>query len=284
VQKLFSTARWTTQAIGAAATAILVCACSAGPHQSPGASITPPALDGARPPATLAAAESALPLASYTPPPEQGQSIVRALGILQAECMKQRGYRGFTPTPVLRFAATPPGGGGPFGYVNADYAAQRGFHPPKRPHEAHELTLTEVRAASACAAQAARNLDPSPRNGGNLLVSLSVKSQQDAVADARVRAATREWAACMKAAGFGADNPESLVQEPWLTPPSAREIATAKADAACTKSADLAGIYFAALAGYQRELATPYAKALTAIKKQGQSEVAMAAQIVAATE
>jgi len=271
---------------GAVVAAAMLCACSGRSHQSPGATVTPPPLDGARPPATLAGAESALPLAGYGPSPSQWQVIYRAVGMLQAECMRQRGYHRFTPTATARSPATYPGGGGPFGYVNEGYAARRGFHSPGGGPGPRPMTLTEARVSLACVARAqVRVLGPPSvrvRTAERLLGSLYVKSERDATTDKRVVAATGAWAACMRADGFDAHSPAALVQGPWSAAPSAREIATAKTDAACTSSEHLAGIYFAVLAGYQRELARPYARTLAAVRAEGQSEAARAARIVTA--
>lgn len=273
------------RAAGAVTAAVLLCACSAGSRPFPGANITPPALDGAHAPASLAAAESALPLASYAPSEQEHQTIIRAQGILQIRCMEQRGYRGFTPTPVVRSPATFPGGGGPFGYINPAYAAERGFQPPVYTsgsgRSAEIMPLAEAQAASDCAFRAQSALRPVSATGKELLNNLDLKSEQHAAADPRVLAATRAWAACMKAGGFDDASPASLALEPWPAVPSAKETATAKADAACTSSVNLAGIYFAALAGYQLELNAPHAKELATVQIDGQSEVTRAAHIVA---
>ena len=278
--------RITSLVTGAAAAAVLLCACSAGSRQSPDAAVTPPPLDGARAPASLAAALAALPLAAYEPSAALRRTVHQAVGILEVACMKQRGYHGFRPAPTVRSPGTVPGGGGPFGYVNAGYAARRGFGLPEPRTAADGGDPAQTRASMACLARAQQKvlLTPHPltRTDQGLLFGLYLKSESDAIDDKRVAAATRAWAACMKADGFNDGSPASLASGSWPGPPSAREIATAKADAACTSSANLAGIYFAALAGYERELAAPHAKALAAVRRANQSQAARAAQIVAA--
>lgn len=278
--------RITSLVTGAAAVAVLLCACSAGSRQSPDATVTPPPLDGARAPASLSAALAALPLAAYEPSDALRRSVHKAVGILEIACMKQRGYHGFRPAPAVRSPGTVPGGAGPFGYVNAGYAVRRGFRPPERTAAAEGGDPAKTRVSMACLARAQQKviLTPRPliRKDQGLLFGLYLKSESDAIDDKRVQAATRAWAACMKADGFNDGNPGLLAGESWPGTPSAREIATAKADAACTSSANLAGIYFAALAGYERELAAPQAKTLAAVRRANQSQAARAAQIVAA--
>jgi hypothetical protein len=84
----------------------------------------------------------------------------------------------------------------------------------------------------------------------------------------------------MKRGGFGDADPAALARGPWPGEPSGREIATARADATCTRSANLAGIYFAVLAGYQRELVAQHRGALAGLAREGQSAVARAARVV----
>jgi hypothetical protein len=270
----------------AAAAAVLLCACSTGSRQAPDATVTPPPLDGARAPVSLAAAMSALPLAAYEPSGALRLAVRQAVGILEVTCMKQRGYHRFRPAPAVRSSGALPGGGGPFGYVNAGYAARRGFGLPARTAPAEGVNPAETRVSIACLTRAQdrvfRAAHPLSRTDQELLFSLYLKSESEVIDDQRVEAATRAWAACMKRDGFNDGNPASLASESWPGPPSAREIATAKADAACTSSVDLAGIYFAALAGYERELAAPHAKALAAVRRANQSQTARTAQIVAA--
>lgn len=255
---------------------------SAAATGSAAATRSAPPLGAAPAPAVLSAAESGLPLASYEPSARQQEVIVQAVGITQARCMARRGYRGFTPTPTMPSPATLPGGGGPFGYINPGYAARRGFHPPAPGSGARGqgMTLDEARAALACDVAAEQTLSPLAGKDAVLIGALDRAATEDAAADPRVRAATDRWAACMSKAGFGAVDPAALARGPWPGEPSGREIATAKADAACTGSANLAGIYFAALAGYQRELIAQHRGALAGLAREGQSAVARAARVV----
>ncbi|HXP21832.1 MAG TPA: peptidoglycan-binding domain-containing protein [Streptosporangiaceae bacterium] len=87
------------------------------------------------------------------------------------------------------------------------------------------------------------------------------------VADQAVIKATRQWSACMLTNGYGRTDPNTLLHSELpvinsggqsnATPSAAQngtQIAAAEADAACTQSAGLAGIYFAVQAGYEQQI------------------------------
>jgi hypothetical protein len=266
---------------------VLICVwgCSAGSRQATVVTLTPPAVGSAPAPVLLSAAESALPLVFYEPTVREEQTIIRAQEVIQTRCMAERGYSGFTSAPALGNPMTYPGGGGPFGYVNARYASERGFHAPAHAVAAASkgdgMTLTEARVSLACAFQAQKEITPWTAAGAKLVERLVEESAQYAMRDARVRAATRAWVVCMKTDRFDESDPESLALARWPRAPSATEISTARADAACTSSTDLAGIYFGVLAGYQQELIEVNGGGLGAVRKEIQSDATKATQIVA---
>ncbi|MFD0348959.1 hypothetical protein ACFQ0M_28745 [Kitasatospora aburaviensis] len=147
--------------------------------------------------------------------------------------MRRAGYTGFTGDG-LQAARAPddatalPAGG--WGYLGAEAAATQGFHPPKRPRpttgpaagsgEAYDGTRVD------CDRQAAERIGAPPGAGAELIGRLFDESIGATGRDGRVVAATKEWSACMTAAGFRADDPAALAERfrgaPETTPPSWR--------------------------------------------------------------
>jgi hypothetical protein len=106
----------------------------------------------------------------------------------------------------------------------------------------------------------------------------------DVVQDGEFKKATRDWSACMAKNGFSSPDPSSFWQQALTAlgqrpapgqntsgPPGAptaaqnsTQIAMAVADANCTLSSDLAGIYFAVQANYEQQFVTANQQALNA--------------------
>ncbi|MBV6702858.1 hypothetical protein KV557_38155 [Kitasatospora aureofaciens] len=176
---------------------------------------------------------------------------------------------------------------GAWGYLGADAAAVQGFHPPKR-------TLPRPAAAPAgsgeaydtarvdCDRQAAERLGSPQGSGTELVGRLFDDSLKATGKDTRVVAATKEWSACIAAAGFEAASPEALPERfraaPEITP---EELATARADLDCTAKSNLATLWFAVLAGYQRQLIDRNAEALTAQREAVRAQDAKLTKLLA---
>jgi hypothetical protein len=95
----------------------------------------------------------------------------------------------------------------------------------------------------------------------------------DVVQDAAFKRATRAWLTCIAQSGYTASDPSALAQQeevnlgPQSTGPNPNpspspgtsadaqqaQLAAAVADAHCTQSTDLAGIYFAVQASYEEQ-------------------------------
>jgi len=104
------------------------------------------------------------------------------------------------------------------------------------------------------------------------------------VQDGELKKATRVWSACMAKEGFSTPDPSSFWQQALTAlgqrppsvgnptgppaPPTAaqnkQQIAMAVADANCTLSSDLAGIYFAVQANYEQQFVSANKQALDA--------------------
>jgi hypothetical protein len=106
----------------------------------------------------------------------------------------------------------------------------------------------------------------------------------DVINDGEVHAAVRRWSACMAKQGFHASDAEAFAQQaqvmlgqrpapgqnPTVSPgqPTAAQnraqIAMAVADANCTLSSDLSGVYFAVQANYEKQFVSANQQALNA--------------------
>jgi hypothetical protein len=228
--------------------------------------------------------EAALAKEAFTP--YAGLGVVAGDGLarnetgtqLAAACMTDAGYPN-DDADVQVMAQIPAGlGGGPpfghWGYVGTTEAAQYGFEPAGFGFAAGPPPGTGSSDLSD-AAQAAVNkcsniiMDFSNAQQNSSLAGILAMSQTilDAVStDPSVLKATTAWAACMTANGYHSTDPNTLLHEesthitPGSAPPSptaaqkAAQIAVAEADAACTQSTDLAGIYFAVQASYEQQV------------------------------
>jgi hypothetical protein len=267
-------------AIGAAAAAILLSACSGGARIATTA-VTLPPLTSTPIPTTLSGAAASLPIARYEPWGQTVQTILLAEQVVEVKCMRQHGYQKFTPPPIGMSWTASPGGGGAFGYVNVHYAASNGFAGPER-QKGPALTPAQAKAVAGCDAQATPQVNPMPLADARLLADLYAESVHDTQGDPRVTTASRAWAECMQNDGFNDSSPSKLAMGPWHGAPSAKEKTIAEADAICTSRVNLAGIFFAVLAGYQRELFRPVATDLARIREESQSAAVRAKRVLAA--
>lgn len=256
----------------------------AGPSlASPTIAAVPPA------PASAADALTQLPLEAYTLAVGPEANIVdQAQAILIARCVADRGYASLTAAVIYgqisgASGAATPVAAGAWGYVGRSQAATSGFHPGPHGRTLSFSGQAEAAAFQGCVAKAQASLvSGRPAVGGALIEQLSSYAFGNTLGDRRIETATSAWAKCMNAKGQTADNPESLADQPWPTPTATpAELAVATADEACTVSSNLAGLYFAVLAGYQRELIADHGPALTALRQADQNELANARRTIA---
>ena len=183
-----------------------------------------------------------------------------AWGYLTAADAQQYGFRGFgealsalglSAGPVTNFASLP----------QAEQAA------------ANKCTTIEQDFAGA--------MDDGPLAG---IAAMSNDIATDVQNDPAVQAATRAWSACMARSGYSFDPQAAARQEvmamygigngpgpkvinpqaPVSTAANQAQLAAAVTDADCTQSSDLAGIYFAVQASYEKQLVTANQQALAA--------------------
>jgi hypothetical protein len=164
---------------------------------------------------------------------------------------------------------------GRWGYVGTTQAAQYGFEPG--PGDGLGLPPGTGSSDLSDAAQAAvdkcaniltdfSNAQDSSSLAGiqNLIQAIG----EDELKDPSIMKAIKAWSACMTANGYHYPDPTTLLEGesnvlnspvgssgPTLTTAQkAAQIAVAEADAACTQSTDLAGIWFAVQADYEQQI------------------------------
>ncbi|WP_354643446.1 hypothetical protein [Kitasatospora camelliae] len=101
--------------------------------------------------------------------------------------------------------------------------------------------------------------------------------------DSRVVKATEAWTRCMAGRGYRAANPVSPQTELGLVPAaftSPQGVAAATADVACKRESNLVGIWFAVESAYQSRLIERNGELLTAVRRQREEAVRLAASLV----
>jgi hypothetical protein len=279
-------------------------ACTAAPSKGPNTAVSTPRVGRPPPPTSAQAAVSREAFSPYAglglsgndglAPGEGGLALAGA-------CMTAEGYPGadaaFDADNInlgvgyLSFSLP----WGAWGYLGAADAQQYGFRfmpgPTLSalgidPGPANPPTVppAEQAAAGKCLTieqDFANSVDGGPLAG---IGALSNDVSTDVAHDPAVQAATRAWSACMAKNGYSFNQPQTVWGKEMTamypgqqqitpsTPVSAAaqqaQLAVAATDAGCTQSSDLAGIYFAVQASYEKQLVTANQQALTAAVKQ----------------
>lgn len=124
------------------------------------------------------------------------------------------------------------------------------------------------------------------------LFMLAEDASEAAFKDPRIRAAEREWSACMKAAGLDYPDTDAAVRDPrWAVtaandelprvPLSAAELETARADVACRTKTNYHGLRLAALRDAQQKLIAKNLDRLNRIKIINQVQLKNARKFLA---
>jgi hypothetical protein len=226
---------------------------------------------------------------------------------LHTACMTDAGYGQYSgSTPYFARAnrglafAQP---AGPWGYIGTALAAQYGFTAPSDSNDAQSsgppaAPLTSLSAGAQAAAGKCLNI-VADFNDAQFAASLAgIETMNDdlstdVVQDPGFKKATKAWSACMARNGYNSPDADTLMQQeltaldPKVTPGSLptpgsgatpgsgltaaqnqAQIATAVTDADCTRSTDLAGIYFAVQGSYEQQFVNANQQALTAAIRQ----------------
>ncbi len=276
-------------------------ACTAAAPKGPDATVTAPAVG--RPPAPVSAqaalsGEAFTPYAALGVSSNDGLAPGESQYALAGPCMNAAGYPGLTVSDgVVPFniaiggglAFTQPWGG--WGYLGAADAQQYGFRVPPGaaltvlglgatpPASPPSLTAAEQAAADKCSTIMQDFAEATDDGALAGIITLGNDIATDVAHDAAVKAATRAWSVCMAKNGYSFDQPQNVFGQEFRTMyggqhvigPSTQvsasanqaQLAAAVADAGCTQSSDLAGIYFAVQASYEQQLVTANQQALS---------------------
>ena len=276
-------------------------ACAASAPKGPAATVTTPAVG--RPPAPVSA-QAALSSEAFTPYAALGASDNDGLApgdtydALHAACMNDAGYGQYAaqapyPTRTNQGLGFPQAFG-PWGYVGTALAAQDGFLIGSGPGSGGGGVpaggpFGNLPAAAQAAAGKCFNIMEDFNNAQfahsmAIIETLNNYISTDVVQDGQFKKADRDWSACMAKNGFSSPDAETFWSQALdavgqgsgggqnaVETPSAptaaqnkTQIAMAVADANCTLSSDLAGIYFAVQANYEQQFVSANQQALNA--------------------
>jgi hypothetical protein len=283
-------------------------ACTAAPPKGPNATVTDPTVGRPPAPVSAQAAlssEAFTPYAALGISDNDGLAPGASQYTLAEPCMDAAGYpsvtfgEGIVPVDIelggpTGLAFTQPWGG--WGYLDTADAQQYGFRfPPGAalttlglggafPANPPSVSAAEQAAAGKCGAimQAFANATQNGALAG--IITLGNDIGSDVAHDPAVKNATRAWSACMAKNGYTADQPQDIANQEWQvmyggqhsisptttvsTSANQAQLAAAVTDAGCSQSSDLAGIYFAVQASYERQLVTANQQALNAAVSQ----------------
>jgi hypothetical protein len=274
----------------------LLAGCTRPPAAGPNA-VGPGAAGPGAAPVLLATADVRLPLDAYLPSIAETNRLAQASRALLRRCMAEFGvdYDVVAPAPV-----------GPRTWNERRYgltdAAQVGYWPrdraaPTRPrHRAQSAAVaalvTGTGAATVnhrrvptggCAAEAYRRLTAHDPPGADRYLAQRLGSDSFFASrqDPAVRAATLAWSRCLHAAGYDYATPldpprDTRFQGPTATP---LEISTARADVACKRQTNLAGIWYAAESARQTALVAANHTSLRRGRDAYDAELAVAAGV-----
>ena len=278
----------------------VLAACTANAPKGPAATVTTPAVGRPPAPASAQAAMASEAFTAYAAlgaADNDGLAPGDTYDALHTACMNDAGYGQYAadaPYPArtnrgLGF----PQAYGPWGYVGTALAAQEGFMAgnlgpgPGGGGPPSGGPLGNLPQAAKAAAGKCFNIMENFNNAQfahsmSIIETLNNYISTDVIQDGEFKAATRRWSACMAKQGFNSSDANTFSQlaeimlgqrpppgqnptGPPGTPTAAQnktQIAMAVADADCTLSSDLSGIYFAVQANYEQQFVSANQQAL----------------------
>jgi hypothetical protein len=285
---------WCLLICGAALTA-----CTASGPKGPAATVTTPAVGRPPAPASVAAAMASEAFTAYAAlgaADNDGLAPGDTYDALHTACMQDAGYGQYASEAAFPERENRglgfPQAWGPWGYVGTALAAEEGFNAPEGgtvggiPVGGPVSNLpTGAQAAAGKCFNILENF-----NNATLARYLSIVETlnnyigADVINDGEFHAAMRRWSACMAKQGFHSADADAFAQQaqemlglrlaPGQNPngppgqPTAAQnqtqIAMAVADANCTLSSDLSGVYFAVQADYEKQFVSVNQQALDA--------------------
>jgi hypothetical protein len=272
-------------------------ACTAAAPKGPNTTVSTPGVGRPPPPASVQAAlsgEAFTPYAALGTSNDDGLAPGESNYALDAACMSAAGYPGAADdvTLVVRGYLSFSRPWGPWGYLGAAGAQQYGFQIVPGsflsvmgigagPPDSASPSPAEQAAASKCGTIELDFANAVAAGPLAFIGTLGDDSGTDVQNDRAVQAATQAWSACMAKNGYSFGQPQAAGRQEQgaiyggngsdintAAPVSASvqraQLAAAVTDAGCTQSSDLAGIYFAVQASYERQLVTANQQALSA--------------------
>lgn len=279
---------------------VALAACTANGPKGPAATVTTPHVGRPPAPASVAAAmasEAFTPYAALGAAVNDGLAPGDTYDALHTACMEDAGYGQYAseaPYPERENRGLGfPQAWGPWGYVGTALAAEEGFNAPEGGTgggiPAGGGLLGSIPAAAQTAAGKCFNILQNFNNATlakylSIVETLNNYIGADEINDREFQAATGRWSACMAKQGFHSADAESFAQQaqimlglrvsPGTNPngpppqPTAaqdkEQIAMAVADANCSLSSDLSGVYFAVQASYEKQFVSANQQALNA--------------------
>ena len=278
-------------------------ACTATAPKGPAATVTTPAVGRPPAPVSAQAAlssEAFTPYAALGAADNDGLAPGDTYDALHTACMNDAGYGQYAsqaPYPVrtnqgLGFAQA----FGPWGYIGTALAAQEGFMagnlgpggggpgPGQGGGPFGNLPAAAQAAAGKCFNILENFNNAQFAHSMSIIETLNNYISTDVIQDGEFKAAMRNWSACMAKNGFSSSDADTFSQQaqvmlgqraspgqtstgPPGQPTAAQnktQIAMAVADANCTLSSDLSGIYFAVQANYEQQFVSANQQALNA--------------------
>jgi hypothetical protein len=277
-----------------------IAACTASGPKGPAATVTTPAVGRPPAPASVAAAmasEAFTPYAALGAADNDGLAPGDTYDAMHTACMEDAGYGQYASEANFPVRANRglgfPQAWGPWGYVGTALAAEEGFMAPEGgPGGGVPVgggPLGTLPAAAQAAAGKCFNILENFNNATlarylSIVETLNNYIGADVINDGELHAATKAWSACMAKQGFHASDAITFAQQaqemlgqrlaPGQNPngppgqPTAAQnktqIAEAVADASCTQTSDLSGVYFAVQANYEKQFVSVNQQALNA--------------------
>ena len=285
--------------LGVVICGLALAACAANGPKGPAATVTTPAVGHPPAPSSVAAAmasEVFTPYAALGASPNDGLAPGDTYDALHTACMNDAGYGQYAgdapyPTRTNRGLGFPQPFG-PWGFVGTTLAAEQGFMAGNEPITGPGPAggpfgglPTAARAAAGKCFNILENFNNAQfAHSMSIIETLNNYISTDVIQDGEFKKATRAWSACMAKEGFSSPDPSSFWQQALtalgqLPPPgqntssppgppteaqNKQQIAMAVADANCTLSSDLAGVYFAVQANYEQQFVSANKQALDA--------------------
>ena len=277
--------------------------CTASASKGPATTVSTPSVGRPQPPSSV---QAALSREAFTPYAALGRSDNDGLApnessiALSDACMNAAGYPGGSaPFAILggpaNLAFSQPWGA--WGYLDVTQAEQYGFrvvpgsaltalgiHSQPQVTDPASLPAAEQTAMGKCGTIVQDFTDQAESGSLAGIQTLSDDIYNDVLRDQAVKNATRAWSACMARNGYNYTDPQTAwrqelrsltggalginVNQTVSASANKAQIAMAVADANCTQSTDLAGIYFAVQASYEQQLVNANQQALTAAVQQ----------------